>query len=162
MLCSNCGNDIPEGQSACPYCGAQMMNGGVQPAYDPAQAYAPAQTYAPAQKSKKGLIIGLIAGLVAIVAVVLVLVFFVFGKGKADGTYVCQDYAAFGMDVSLEIDGDEFVLEMSAYGESETIEGKCKVDGDTITLTYEGEDVECDYDKKEGTIDFEGMIFTKE
>lgn len=172
MNCSNCGNEIPMGQPACPYCGAPApvdmnmnmnmgMDMGMQQPYQAAPAYAAAP--APAG-NKKGLIIGLIAGAALIVAVVLILVFFVFGGGDADGTYVCSDYALFGINMEIEIDGDEFVMTMeSTYDdETETIEGECEVKGDEIILTYDGEDLACPYDAKEGTIDFEGMIFTKE
>lgn len=186
MLCNNCGNEVPMGQPNCPYCGAPVaMDMGAQQPYQQApmgmdqqyqqapmgmqQPYQQApmgmqQPYQPAApaKSKKGLIIGLIAGIVAIAAIVVVLVLFVFNKGDADGVYVCDEYAAFGMDMQIEIDGDEFIMTMSAYGETETIEGECEVDGDTIILTYDGDSLECDYDAKEGTIDFEGMIFEKE
>lgn len=91
----------------------------------------------------------------------LVLVLFVFG-GDVDGTYVCNDYALYGINMEIEIDDDEFVMTMAYEDETETIEGTCKVDGDEIILTYDGESLSCEYDSKEGTIDFEGMVFTKE
>lgn len=170
MNCSNCGCEIPAGQAFCSYCGTpapadmgmQGTYGAAQP-YDQmySQPYAQSYEAAPAKKSKKALIIGLIAGVVAIAAVVLVLVMFVFGKG-ADGTYVCNEYALFGIEMELEIDGDEFVLSATYDGETETVEGTCKVDGDEIILTSDGEDVTCEYDEKEGTINMEGVTFTKE
>lgn len=170
MNCSNCGCEIPAGQTFCSYCGTpapadmgmQGTYGGTQP-YDQMynQSYAQPYETAPAKGNKKALIIGLIAGVVAIAAIVVVLVMFVFGK-DVDGTYVCDDYSLFGINMEIVIDDGEFTLTMSYEDETESIEGTCKVDGDEIILTYDGDELACDYDEKEGTIDFEGMIFTKE
>ncbi len=183
MNCTNCGNEMPMGSMACPYCGTPApvdmgmqqqfqqpyqqpyqqgapMDMGMQQQFQQPYQAAPAMQYQTAPTSnKKNLIIGLSIGAVAIVAIVLLLVFVVFKGGDVDGTYVCNYY---GMEVELEIDGDEFTMSMSYLGESEELSGSCEVDGDEVLLTYDGETVACDYDAKEGTIDFDGMIFEKE
>ncbi|MBQ9610324.1 MAG: zinc ribbon domain-containing protein [Lachnospiraceae bacterium] len=171
MNCPSCGNQVADGSMSCPVCGAALIpSGGMQPQYQSApqgfdsmqQGGMQPQYQAVPQSSggnKTGLIIGIIVAAVAVIALVLCLVLGVF-SGK-DGTYVCNDYAAFGMDVTLEVDGDNFTLTMNAFGETETESGTIKFKGDKVELTAEGETIEGDYSKKDKTITIEGMTFKK-
>lgn len=159
MICPSCGNQVADGSPSCPVCGAALMapggmpQGGMQPQYQAAPA--------PQGGGKKtGLIIGIAVAAVAVVALVLCLVLGVFGGGH-NGKYVCEDYAAYGMDVSLEVKGSKFTLTMSAFGETETTEGTIKFKGDKVELTAEGDTIEGTYDKGEKSITFEGMTFKK-
>ncbi len=159
MFCSNCGNDIPVGAAACPYCGAAApvdmnaqqapmgMDIGMQQPYQAAPAYAPAP-----QSNKKGLIIGIVAVVAAIIAIIVVLKIFVFGGGKYDGEYVYDDMAAFGIKIELEIDGDEFTMtslvsyDLSTWEEEETVTGDVEVDGDEVILISDGEEIAFEVD----------------
>jgi hypothetical protein len=198
--------DVPEGSVACPTCGyhfagtspepnAQPLGDAQQPAdavqpnaqyTDPNAQYAnpyPAQpTYTtpypaqPEKKSNTGLIVGIIAGVVVVAAVVVCLILFVFGS-KTDGRYSCDTFAAFGMDFYLDVDGEDvtMVIQYDYDGdgeisddEKETEEGTIEFDGDVCTITIDDESLDCEYDKKEKTItvsdDDYGMelVFTKE
>ncbi|MBE5943371.1 MAG: zinc ribbon domain-containing protein [Lachnospiraceae bacterium] len=169
MFCNNCGNEVPVGQPACPYCGAPVDMG--QPMNMGAQPYQAAPVYAAPKKNNTGLIIGIVAAVVAVVAIVLVLKFFVFGA-KVDGKYVYDDMASWGMKIELEIDGDEFTMtslvsyDLTTWEEEEVVEGSVKVDGDEVILTSEGEDVVLNYDKGDETLSMsEGgfaIVFEKE
>lgn len=169
MNCPNCGAQLPDGATFCTACGtpiqqaapdmyAQPENAYAQPAYEAAQPAAP--------KSKKGLIGGIIAGVVVLAAILVVLFVFVLGGGKLDGKYVCKDFAAFGMDMYIEIDGDKFTMVSAYEDEKESEEGTVKVDGDKISLTVDGETLDAKYDKKEKTITISesgiSLTFTKE
>jgi hypothetical protein len=181
MICPGCGMDIPEESTVCPTCGyqvsaadsAQQYDGDAQYS-DPYQA-APVYTPAPAKK-KTGLVVGIIAGVVVVAAVAVCLVLFVFGN-KTDGKYVCDTFAAFGMDFYLDVKGEAVSMVMAydtdgdgtiSEEEMESEDGTIEFDGDVCTITIEGESVDCTYDKKEGTIvmsddDFGvELTFTKE
>ena len=163
MNCPSCGNQVADGAANCPVCGAPLMvAGGMPQGMDPMQQGGVQPQYqAPQGGGKKtGLIIGIAVAAVAVVALVLCLVLGVFGGGH-NGKYVCDDYAAYGMDVSLEVKGSKFTLTMSAFGETETTEGTIKFKGDKVELTAEGDTIEGTYDKGEKSITFEGMTFKK-
>lgn len=155
MNCPKCGATLQDDMLVCPTCGTPLP---VQSESQSDFANA-APTTAPA-KSKKGLIIGLAAGAVAIIALIVVLIVFVFAGGP-DGTYECSDLKALGITCTLKVDGDEFTLKMSAYGETETQKGKIKFDGKKVTMTVDGESEEGTYNKSDETIEFEGMTFKK-
>ena len=174
MNCPNCGADIPEGELTCPVCGSSATD---------AQPVNMTSTAAPAPKSNKGVIIGVVAALVAIAAIVVVLVVFVFGGSKPDGHYVCDDMSFGGIEMALDINGDKATMSMTmefdvdgngeidpeTESESETQEGTVSIDGDKMTLTFDGESMVATYNKKEKTIVLDGeemggmtLTFTKE
>ena len=168
MNCTNCGNIVPEGVPSCPLCGAQApINTYQQPDDMYQQPYQIQMTPAPKKGVSAAIIIGAV---VAIAAIVVVLVLFVFG-GKVDGTYVWDDWAMMGIKMELEIDEDEFTLTSYVsydgvnFEVEEVVEGDVKVKGKEVTLTYEGEDDVLEFDKKEETLTMEesGMtiIFEK-
>ena len=168
MICPSCGSQVDDNSPSCPVCGGTLfdqnamqqgygqpqgmnpMQGGAQPQYAPE----------PPKKSKTGLIIGIVVAAVAVIAIVLCLVLGVFSS--KNGKYVCDDYAAFGMDLSLTVDGDKFTLEMSAFGESDSTEGTIKFKGDKVEMTAEGDTIEGTYSKKDKsiTISEEGLSMT--
>lgn len=161
MYCPTCGKEIEDGSLVCPICGAALEVESEQPVYQAAPAAA-------VEPKKKNIVLPIVVALVAIAAIAAVLIIFVFGGGNKDGKYVCEMYAAFGIDVYLEVDGDEFDLVMTydANGdgtigddEKEEQEGTIKFDGDKVIMTAEGEDVEGSYDKdkKSITISQDGM-----
>lgn len=58
-----------------------------------------------------------------------------------------MDLAAMGIDIMFKFnDDDEFVVEMSAMGVSETVTGTWEEDGDSVTMTVEGEPLTCTWD----------------
>lgn len=196
MICPNCGVEVPDGSYQCTGCGTffHVQNQGIpnydaqyqgipnydaqnqgMPNYDAQNQGMPNNVqYQPAPAKKKtGLIIGIISG-VAAIAVIIVLCVVFLGKGKLDGRYMCKDMAWLGLDVYIEIDGDEFKL-ISEYDkngdgvisddERDVDEGTVKVNGDIVTLTIEDSSIDCAYDAKEGTITMDDgikMVFKKQ
>lgn len=177
MNCPKCGAVIPEGELTCPICGVavtetvnetvnetvETVNETVNTVNDAVESVAPVVTSTmtdEAPKSNKGVIFGVIGALVAIAAIVVVLVVFVFNGGKPDGHYVCDSMAMFGLEMSLDIDGDKATMNMTMTydGETETEseEGTCKFNGDKVTLTFDGEATDATYNKKEQTISISG------
>ena len=78
MFCSKCGANNADGVAFCNSCGAPLPvqpEAPVQPA-TPVQPAAPVQPQKP--KNNKGLIIGIVAGVVALIAIIAVICFFVF------------------------------------------------------------------------------------
>ena len=111
------------------------------------QGNSPFPVAQPPKKSNTGLIIGIVAGVVVIAAVVICLVLGVFGgKGGTDGTYKFKKMLYGGMEIdnsmlseygldlgefSIEIKGDKATVVF--YGES--AEADVKIDGENITFT---------------------------
>lgn len=176
MICPNCGVEMPDGSYQCTGCGTffNVQNQGM-PNYDVQNQGMPNNVqYQPAPAKKKaGLIIGIISGIAA-VAVIIVLCVVFLGKSKLDGRYVCKDMAWLGLDLYIEIDGDEFKLisEHDSDGdgvisddERDVDEGTLEVNGDIVTLTIEDTSIDCAYDAKEGTITMDDgikMVFKKQ
>ncbi len=133
------------------------------------------QLQTPPQKSHTGLIIGIIAGVAVIAALVVCLIMGVFsgknGKYYLDSmnyngvTLTTDSIKAFGVDVSsmyLEINDDKFTLSLGDLG-GMSASGDVSFDGSTITLTYEGKSVSGTISGKTITIEVEGsgMTFKK-
>ena len=133
----------------------------------------PLQT--PEKKSHTGLIIGIIAGVAVIAALVVCLILGVFsGKnGKyylesmsyAGTTLTADSLKAFGVDIStvyLEINDDKFTLALEGISEA-NVTGDCSFDGSTIKLTYQGQTLEGTLSGKTITIEIQGsgMTFKK-
>lgn len=81
MFCTKCGKNIKDTASFCTNCGSKVGDLPVQQQYAPAQQPA---GYAPPKKSKKGLVIGLIAGGVVVLAAALLTYFFLLRGPNAD------------------------------------------------------------------------------
>ncbi len=168
MNCPFCGNQVADGSANCPVCGAALMTpGGMPQGAGPMQGGMPQGGIQPQYQAapqgggkKTGLIIGIIVAAVAVIAIVLCLVLGVFSS--KNGKYVCSDWSAFGVDMTLEVKGSDFTLTMTAYGETETTEGTIKFSGKKVKLTAEGETIEGTYSAKDKTIslDMEGMSLT--
>ena len=106
MYCRECGKQIPDDSRFCPECGKPVSvrpKAEPAPAPNPAPAPAPAPTPAPTPKKKKktGLVIGLIAGGVVLLAAIAVAVLFflgIIGGGKGGAAKspeaAAQNYAA--------------------------------------------------------------------
>ncbi|MBQ8412621.1 MAG: zinc-ribbon domain-containing protein [Lachnospiraceae bacterium] len=115
------------------------------------------------ETNKKNVVIALVVGTLAIVAIVLLLVFVVFKDGKnIDGTYGTTYFDSIGADAYIEIDGDEYTLTIDYYGMEDSTTGKCEYDGDILIIHFDGEEYECDYDEDEKSFVFDGVEFTKE
>lgn len=202
MICPTCGMDVPEGSLVCPTCGYHFVGATPEPTPEaqteentqenenaqlettpesPAPAYGvPTDVIptdvVPEKKSKTGLIIGIVAGVIVLAAIVVCIILFVFGN-KTDGKYVCDVYAAFGIDVYLDVDGSDvsMVMEYDMDGDGEITEdeqeiedGTIEFDGDVCTITIDGDSQEATYDSKEKTITISDddygleLVFTKE
>ena len=175
-FCEECGAELKEGASFCAKCGAtvaqaptpaQPTQQPVQPTTPPIQDYGQTQAYPPMQprKSKKGLIIALLA---IVIIVVLVLAVFFLVIGTADGRFVGQweqdmgygemtmtwDFQSngklkvgtAGMMIEIgswSVEGNKLCLEVSSTV-SGLPKGKSCVDfefsnnGNTLTLTQAG------------------------
>ena len=71
----------------------------------------------------------------------------------------------FGMeiDMTLELKDDKsFTWDMGLWSEGESASGTWKMDGDSLVLSAEGEDLPVTYDGKTIAMDLEGEIFTFE
>ena len=154
--------------------------------YDPAQqpmgmddpfAVPPISTQlqTPPKKSHTGLIIGIIAGVAVIAALVVCLIMGVFsgknGKYYLDSmnyngvSLTADSIKAFGLDVSdmyIELNDDKFTLSLGSLG-GVSASGDVTYDGSTITLTYEGRSISGTLSGKTITIEIEGsgMTFKK-
>ena len=163
MNCPSCGNQVADGAANCPVCGAPLMvAGGMPQGMDPMQQGGVQPQYqAPQGGGKKtGLIIGIAVAAVVVIALIVCFALGLFSS--KNGKYVCDDYASFGMDVTLEVKGSDFTLTMSAFGETESQKGTIKFKGSKVELTAEGETIEGKYSKKDKTITIEedGMSMT--
>ncbi len=158
MNCPSCGNQVADGSANCPVCGAPLMAPGGMP-----QGGAPMQPQYQAAPQGGGKKTGLIIGIaVAAVVVIALIVCFALGLfSSKNGKYVCDDYSAYGMELSLEVKGSKFTMTVNAFGETETTEGTIKFKGDKVELTAEGDTIEGTYSKKDKSITFEGMTFKK-
>ena len=98
------------------------------------------------------------------------------GKSSPVGTYELitwssegvemsvQDVAALfemDVDISLELkDDNSFTLDMGFLTDGEAISGNWKMDGDSLILSSEGEELSVTYDGKTIVLDVDGEIFT--
>lgn len=163
MNCPVCGNEMPEGVTQCSACGYSAD------AAQPVQQMQPMQPMQQAgfnneepAKSKKGLMIGIIIGAVVLIAAIaVILIVFVFGKSKLEGTYKCDDYEDFGLTMELELDDGKCEVVVTGWGESDTQEGTYTVDGDTVTMVFPDETMVGEFDSKEGTLTIDGLVFEK-
>lgn len=73
MFCTKCGKENPEGAVVCTGCGAQL-NGGAAPTV-PETPVTPTAPKSPAPKKKTGLIIGIVAAVVAVIAIAVGILF---------------------------------------------------------------------------------------
>lgn len=119
MICTQCGFQNPEGSRFCRQCGAPLSSENNEPINPPQPIFPPQQPgyqqpqqtpYAPAQqpyqppygtppytgvakKKKTGLIIGLIAGGVVLIAAAVLLYLFVFSGTPVVGQWYCEERA---------------------------------------------------------------------
>ena len=150
-----------QAQQAQAYGGYDPNQGGY---VDPYAQPAPAALAPMPKKSHTGLIIGIIAGVAVIGALVVMWVLGVFGGGKGtDGTYklnaakmygveVNEDQlSSFGLDVDkfkIVVKGDKATLEMA--GQSTEVD--VKFSGSTVTFSGGGESIDGTYSEGSGTI----------
>lgn len=154
MNCPNCGADVQEGLMSCPNCAAALPV--TENPYDVSTG-----PMAVPKKTNTGLIIGVACGVVVLLAAAIVCIVLLIGGGK-DGTYVCKDLSALGIECTLKVDGNKFTMKMEAFGESETETGTIKFSGKTVKLTSsDGETIEGTYNKSKKTITVDEMKFTK-
>ena len=107
-------------------------------------------------KSRKGLIIGVVATIVLVAAAVLIYIFVFSNKGKISGTYVCEDYKSFGVTLKIKLSKNRYKVRTDSNGEVETEEGKYRLEGDK--LYFDGEEAGVyDADKKMISIGFDGV-----
>ena len=128
--------------------------------------------------------------MIAVLAIVGVVIWFVLGKSsnknEKNGKYVCEEYAADGLDVTLvvsgtdfvlkvpskdgkyisdeyditlDINGNNFIMKISAYGQTESVDGTIRFTGDKVELTAEGETLEGNYNRQDRSITLEGIKF---
>ncbi|MDE7431186.1 MAG: hypothetical protein K2N34_04625 [Lachnospiraceae bacterium] len=104
MNCPNCQTNLPEGAISCPNCAT--------PVPYPNAFSNPIPTDGMQKKPKKGLIIGISFGAVIMIAALITCILF-FIIGQKDGTYVCEDLSAYGVDVTLKVNGNKCELKVS-------------------------------------------------
>ena len=140
------------------------MDNGMQPGNEfPQGDFQPQADQAPQGGKKTGLIIGIAAAAVVVIALVVCFALGLFSS--KNGKYVCEDYASFGVEMTLEVKGSKFTMSMSAFGESETTKGTIKFKGNKVELTSDGNTIEGTYSKKDKTISIEedgmALVFKK-
>ncbi len=146
---------------------AETGNGRPLPAYSPVDSYQP---YADLQPSKdaegsgnrtddvkkgtgKGLIIGIISGVLVIAA--LAVCFFLGLFHSKNGNYHWDDYARYGTTVQLKVDGDSGELTVNYSGKTETQKVELLFDGSEVTFSANGKYIQGTYDRKAQTISVE-------
>lgn len=150
-----------------------------QGAYDPfaPQGGAPTQAPAAPKKSHTGLIIGIIAGVAVVAALIICWALGVFGGGSgADGTYKFSSADAYGMTLDADtmkgfgVDVSDFYIKINGSKASINLMGQggdCDVtiSGSTITFTEGSKEITGKYDSAAGTITIEesgvSMTFKK-
>ncbi len=174
-------NPFAQGAPAQPAMGPQNY-GGYDPnpagptGYDPYAQTSTALAPAP-KKSNKGLIIGIIAGVAVIAALVVCWALGVFGGGSgANGTYKFESAQAMGMNLdadsmkSFGMDVSDFKIEISGSKATINLMGQggdceCKIEGSTIKFIENGREITGKYDEGKGTITIEQsgvtMVFKK-
>ena len=99
------------------------------------------------------------------------------GKGPV-GTYNLTKMGSGGEEISIDdlsaLAGEEvkivlnltednkFTLDMGIWGEEETVRGTWKMDGDSLSLSAQGDDLSVTYDGKTIVLDMEGESLTFE
>lgn len=74
-----------------------------------------------------------------------------------------NEIAGMEIEITLELKTDNnFTLDLGILGEGENINGTWKMDGDSLILSAEGDDLSVTYDDKIISMDMEGEILTFE
>ena len=74
-----------------------------------------------------------------------------------------EEIAGMDIEVTLELTEDnKFTLDMGILAEGENTSGTWKMDGDSLILSAEGDDVSVTYDDKTIVMDMEGEVLTFE
>ena len=181
MNCPNCGSQLTDDTTFCAACGTPItpQSAGSQNVNDALFNSAPAYSSTPVAPAKKSNPIGIIVGVIAAVAIIFVLGFFVLG-GRYNGTYEFVSMSMFGAEYDIdqlsELYGESITmdlkvtfrtctLDMDALGYNDSGKCKIKISGDEVTLTDASETMTGTYDSAEKTItlDVEGiqMVFKK-
>ncbi len=149
-----------------PYMPQQPADGYGSAGYDPYLVhYTPQPKNTPAEpvrkkKSHIGMILGIVAG---VLVVGTVITFWQLGFFHSrNGTYVWDDFSAFGLYSEIEINGDKAKITMdsnpasktgdTAYTDTRTIEVDVYFDGNTVEFSKDGNVLVCEYDRKNGKI----------
>lgn len=175
MYCPSCGLFVQDDSLACSNCGEEMPiydnyasgYSGTYNSNDYSTNYSSdfsnsSLNYVSApQKTDRKLIIATLIGVVALLfTVVLCSSLINKSLNNKNGTYVCEYMKDLGINCTLIVDDDNFTLNISAYGESQTESGTIKFDGNKVELTVDSNTVEGEYDKSNKTITFSDMTFT--
>ncbi len=161
MFCTKCGHKNEQGAAFCVNCGNALEMAGTPPMpqgqpVPPAPAYTPpsaAGMYGapPIKKSRKGLMIGLIAGGVVLIAAAVVLVLLLMGGSNIVGEWYNSD-----RDETLEFYDDGTIEITSPYADYEGEYEYNKSKGEGV-ITIEGEDYDFEVDKDEIDVDDVGV-----
>jgi hypothetical protein len=129
-FCTNCGASLPDGTAFCTSCGAKLAPAPppnpAAPAYAAPAYAAPAGYPAPAPKKKHtGLIIGIIAAVLVIAAVVVLFLTGVLGSKGPTGTWTLvsssdDDYEPGDLEATLYKDGKGYVKHTYATSRGDT------------------------------------------
>lgn len=176
MVCQNCGTQLPDGTGVCTTCGAALAadpNMGYANPNDALFNQAPYEAPEAPKKNKTGMIVGIVAAIVA-VALIVFFVIKLVGGGKYDGTYEFYSFSAFGMTytaedfesmgqsvdgIYLEVKGSKCTLYASDMGVEDSGSAKIKFDGDKVTFIDGDEEMYGTYDADEQiiTLEIDGM-----
>lgn len=91
--------------------------------------------------------------IIRISAFTLVLTFLAIALVSCGGLSGKYESSIIGTGAAFTFKGSKVTLDIMVLGSISSIEGKYKIDGDKITLAYEGDDKEAD--RYEGTFTFE-------
>lgn len=146
MFCSKCGYSNADDAAFCVNCGAALGSGNAQPAaqtYVPLGPYSPQAGFAAPKKSKSGLIAGVIAGSVVLVAAVVILVILltgtaITGQWYSDELGVVLDFTSGGTVTSHTSGG---TAQGSFTYDGSRGEGMLYADGETYEFEVYGHEM---------------------
>ncbi len=179
MNCPTCGADLPDGTAVCPICGAALApatNSVNNALFNQAPVNTSTVT---AKKGGAGATVGIIAGIVAVLAIAFAVCWFVLGW-KYNGTYQFDSASMYGetysaadlesmagqsLNMTLKVSFGKCTLDADALGYTGSGSAKIRFKGDKVTFIDGSEEMEGTYDKSTKTISLEAngvtMYFKK-
>ena len=159
MICPVCGNEVPDGTSLCPVCGASLAVA-QEPGFAPQDQGMGMQGGMVQGGSKKtGVIIAIIAA-VLVIGIVVALVFLLRGGGNKDGRYKTSYLGMINMYIDVHGNKGQFIMEVAPeYAElvddddsTQSYDFEAVWKGDVLVMQVQDSEVEVKYNAKDKTL----------